>query len=179
MIRLFKQYCSLQGLFFFLGESLTILAGVLIYTSIHIYSATSPAHTFSFGLLLKLGFVVLTCQIVFHYMELYKSTTMKQPDVFFFKILQSLGVVAIIFSLFTLLSPGIIGLQGNPLSLICFVGFLVLVWRFLGIYWVRHGEVEKGRQAMERADQLEQLQTGNLPPVSAPPDTTNIPPGLF
>jgi len=54
-----------------------------------------------------------------------------------------------------------------------------LVWRFLGIYWVRHGEVEKGRQAMERAEQLEQLQTGNLPPVSAPPDTTNIPPGLF
>jgi sugar transferase (PEP-CTERM system associated) len=133
MIKLFKQYLSLQSLFFFVGESLAILAGVIIYTGIHTYG-THPTYLVSLGFFLRMGVVVITCQIVFHYMELYKSTALERPDMCFFRVLQSLGVIAIIFSLFTFLSPEVISLQGNPLSLICFVGFLVLGWRFLGAY---------------------------------------------
>ncbi len=54
-----------------------------------------------------------------------------------------------------------------------------LVWRFLGGYWIRHGEIERGTAAFARADQLERLKAGTPPPTSAPPDTTHIPPGLF
>jgi tetratricopeptide (TPR) repeat protein len=52
-----------------------------------------------------------------------------------------------------------------------------LVWRFLGGYWVRHGEVERGTAAFARADQLEKLKAGTPPPATPPPAT--IPPGLF
>jgi tetratricopeptide (TPR) repeat protein len=52
-----------------------------------------------------------------------------------------------------------------------------LVWRFLGGYWIRHGEVERGTAAFARADQLEKLKAGTPPPATPP--ATTIPPGLF
>jgi hypothetical protein len=37
------------------------------------------------------------------------------------------------------------------------------------MYYIRNGDLEKGREAMERADQLEALQGGDPPPTTIPP----------
>lgn len=43
-----------------------------------------------------------------------------------------------------------------------------ITWRFLGMYYIRSGDLEKGREAMNRADQLEELQGGDPPPTTPP-----------
>ena len=132
MLRLFKQYYPIRNVFFVLGEGLVIYASIVIasWMYISLYSL-NPNH----WLYLKALFITFIFLIFLYYNELYDLTVTNTVLELTIRLLQAMGVSAIILAIIAYFFPKIIvGHRIFLLSLFLMV-LLIISWRY-GYFYI-------------------------------------------
>ena len=126
MLSLFKQYYPIRKAFFVLGEGLFIFLSVIISSWIILGSAFLGE---SHQLVFKTMLIALVCQLCLYYNELYDLNVTNTIHELLIRLLQALGVAAIVLAMvYFLFPPCIIGKNVFILSIIFIIAFIVL-WR--------------------------------------------------
>lgn len=143
MIRLLKQYYSTQDVVLFMGESLLLLLGVLIASTVHCLRFDYlPSHLWI--LLFKGLLIVVICQLVFYYNDLYTLEATSCPLRLGLKLIQSLGLASIMLGAICYLMPGVPMGRGTLFSDICVIGFVICCWRLFSRWLVnKNGLTQK------------------------------------
>ena len=126
MLRLFKQYYPIRNAIFVVGE------GVCIFLSVIIASWLVIGHDFFLteqAILLKTLLIASVCQLCLYYNDLYDLNVTDNYHELFIRLLQALGASAIFLALLYYLFPVCIIGRGIFALSICFVVFLIVVWR--------------------------------------------------
>ena len=126
MLRLFRQYYPVRNLLFVLGEGAFIYASVLIATWFLLRSELLFADSWFF---LKVLLVTVVCQACLYYNDLYNFRMKESFYELGIRLLQSLGLAAILLALVYFIAPGTIIGRGIFLISICLVIFLSIIWR--------------------------------------------------
>lgn len=130
MIRFLKQYYPIRTVVLFIGESLLILIGFSLVTTIRLFGA---AYLFDhlWTLLLKSSLVMVVCQLILYYNDLYKIEPNGCPVKLGLKLIQSLGLTSMILAIVCSFAPMAAINYMILFSNIYFIGILVYVWRIL------------------------------------------------
>jgi len=136
MLRIFKQYYPIRNIFFFIGEGIVIFAAVIV-------ACWLLLNVDLFGLdrwiYLKILLISVVCQTCLYYNDLYD---LKVTDTFgelSIRLLQSLGIAAIILAVIYVIFPKTIIGSGIFAVSIVFVITLIVSWRFLYAFILSHG----------------------------------------
>ena len=109
MLRVFKQYYPIRNIFFVVGE------GIFIYSSVVIASwliLGTESFVLSRWLLLKILLVTFVCQACLYYNDLYDFKITDSFKELGIRLLQALGIAAILLALVYVLIPRAIIGQG-------------------------------------------------------------------
>lgn len=127
MLRLFKQYYPVRNVFFVLGEGLFIYISVLLACIILLSTETFE---FERWLYLKIGLITILCQICLYYNDLYDLNITNTFSELSIRLLQALGIAAIILAGIYFFIPEVIIGKGIFVLSIGFVILLIVSWRF-------------------------------------------------
>ncbi|MFO7963719.1 MAG: TIGR03013 family PEP-CTERM/XrtA system glycosyltransferase [Desulfobacterales bacterium] len=135
-LRIFRHYIPARNLFFVCIENLAIVMSVLIASRIAIGGEN---FTLGPGLWLKVVFITVTCQACLYYNDLYD---IKISDTFYeliIRLLQALGVAAIILAgVYFAFPEAIIARGAFPISIgICIM--LIVLGRMVYSFILNHG----------------------------------------
>lgn len=126
MLRLFKQYYPVRNAIFVVGEGLFIILSVMIASWLII---GQDFIVMDRAMFFKTLLIAAVCQLCLYYNDLYDLTVTDTYLELFIRLLQALGVSAILLALIYLLFPVcIIGRGIFILSILFVVGFIV-IWR--------------------------------------------------
>jgi sugar transferase (PEP-CTERM system associated) len=126
MIRVFKQYYPIRNIFFVLGEGLVIYLSVFI--AAYALRNTEPFVPDS-AMALKMLLTTLVCQVCLYYADLYDMSSSKSSVELCIRLLQSLGVAAIILAIIYFIFPQTILNTGNYIVSALILVFLLSSWR--------------------------------------------------
>ena len=122
MIRLFKQYYPIQSVILFIGESLIVLMGLLLFILLFY------PFNLTWVIFLKAFSIMAICQLCLYYSDFYKTEYNNSAS----KLIQSLIITLIILAIICYFVPQITIGEGPHLFLnICFIGILTYLWRSL------------------------------------------------
>jgi sugar transferase (PEP-CTERM system associated) len=140
MLRLFKQYYPIRNLFFIVGEFLLIYGAVLASAGVIHYP---DLYIIDYWLYLKVLLVATVCQTCLYYNDLYDLTVINGFAELGIRLLQALGVAAIILAIIYFLLPEtIIGRGVFALSVLITL-FFIIFWRFCYTLALRHGWLDQ------------------------------------
>lgn len=131
MLRLFKQYYPVRNAIFALCEGLFIFTSVVIACLLLIDEGT---FTFDTTTALKAFLITFTCQICLYYNDLYDLNVTDTLLELGIRLLQALGVAAILMAIFYLIFPTAIIQQGIFMVAIALVIVFIVSWRVLYTY---------------------------------------------
>ena len=126
MIRVFKQYYPIRNIFFVIGEGLVIYLSV--FTAAYALRNTEPFVPDS-TLALKMLLATLVCQLCLYYGDLYDMSTSKSSVELCVRLLQALGVAAILLAIIYFIFPKTILNTGNYIVSALILVFLLSSWR--------------------------------------------------
>jgi len=127
VLRLLKQYYPIRNAIFVIGEGIVIYLSVLLACGILL--STELLHP-SYQLTLKILLITITCQICLYYNDLYNLRVVDSYTELGIRLLQSLGVAAIVLAgVYTVFPDAIIG-RGIFIVSIAIVILLIVSWRF-------------------------------------------------
>lgn len=128
MLRLFKKYYPIRNFFFVAGEGvfifISVLAAVLIFFG-------PTALILDDWLLLKVLLITIICQASLYYNDLYNLQATESFNELGIRLLQALGVAAILLAFIYMLFPQVIIATGTFIVSISFAILLIVLWRFL------------------------------------------------
>ncbi|ACN15070.1 CpsE [Desulforapulum autotrophicum HRM2] len=136
MLRLFKQYYPLRNILFFMVEGLVIFGSVLIAT---VLLTRSNSYLFDLMLVVRVALVTLVCQISLYYNDLYDFQVASSVSEISIRLLQSLGITAIVLAVIYYFFPLVIIGQGAFILSILFLLVLIIGWRIFYIYVLNQG----------------------------------------
>ena len=131
MLRLFKQYYPVRNAVFAICE------GVFIFTSVVIACLLlidKGSFSFDTSTVLKAFLITVICQICLYYNDLYDLTITDSLLELGIRLLQSLGVAAILLAIFYMLVPTAMIRQGIFILTIALVIVFIVSWRMLYTY---------------------------------------------
>jgi sugar transferase (PEP-CTERM system associated) len=128
MLRLFKKYYPIRNFFFVAGEGVFIFVSVLVAVLI-IFGPT--ALILDDWLLLKILLITIICQASLYYNDLYNLQITESFNELGIRLLQALGVAAILLAFVYMLFPQVIIATGTFIVSICLAILLIVSWRFL------------------------------------------------
>lgn len=128
MLRLFKQYYPIRNIFFVVGEGLIIFISILIAY----WLKTSISYAdFELIPLLKALAISVVCQICLYFFDLYDLAITDTFMELSIRLLQSLGVCALIFAGVYFFSPGMVLYQGVFTVSVFIIIIFIAFWRYL------------------------------------------------
>jgi len=127
MLRIFKQYYPIRNIFFFIGEGIVIFTAVLIACWLYLNIGFVA---FDRWLFLKVLLIALVCQTCLYYNDLYDLKVIDDFRELGIRLLQALGVAAIILAGIYVLFPNAIVGSGIFAISIAFIIMLIVSWRF-------------------------------------------------
>ena len=136
MLRFFKQYYPLRNILFFVIEGLVVFGSVLFATVLLTYS---DSYLFDLMLVLRIALVTLVCQTALYYNDLYDFQVVSTLPEVSIRLLQSLGVTAIVLAFIYYFFPVVIISQGIFVLSILFLIVVIIGWRFLYIHALNQG----------------------------------------
>ena len=126
MIRVFKQYYPIRNIFFVIGE------GFMIYFSVF-FAAYALRNTELFvpdsAMALKMLLTTIVCQICLYYGDLYDMSTSKSAVDLCIRLMQALGVAAILLAIIYFIFPRTMLNVGNYIVSALILLFLLSSWR--------------------------------------------------
>jgi hypothetical protein len=121
MLRFFKKYYPIRNVFFVIGEGLFIFVSVFLASWIIL---GSDAFIYDHYILLKILLITSVCQACLYYNDLYDLTISDSYNEISLRLLQALGIAAILLAFIYLIVPqAIIGTGIFAASL----GFVILL----------------------------------------------------
>ena len=136
MLRLLQQYYPIRNIFFVIGEALFIFASVIMASWL-VAGVDYPLG--DRWLLLKIVIIACTIQSCLYFSELYDLAVSASMSEMGIRLLQALGISAIILSLFYFIFPQLIVGKGVfAVSVFLIIGFITL-WRFCYMLILNHG----------------------------------------
>lgn len=126
MIRVFKQYYPVRNIFFVIGE------GIVIYLSVFAaaYALKNSEPFLPDGtMVLRILLATVVCQICLYYGDLYDMSTSKSSIELCIRLLQALGVAAILLAIIYFIFPNTILNTGNYIVSALILVFLLSSWR--------------------------------------------------
>lgn len=136
MVRLFKQYYPLRNIFFFMVEGAVIFCSVLIAS---VLLTRSNSFLFDITLVLRIVLVILVCQISLYYNDLYDFQVASTVSEILIRLLNSLGITAIVLALIYYFFPVVIIDRWIFILSILFLLVLIIGWRVIYIYVLNQG----------------------------------------
>ena len=136
MLRLFKQYYPVRNAIFVVGEGLCIFLSVIFASFLVI------GHDFILKdqtILLKTLLIASVCQLCLYFNDLYDLNVTGSYQELFIRLLQALGVSAILLALVYFLFPGCIIGRGIFIVSIGFVVVFIVFWRIIYTHVLNHG----------------------------------------
>ena len=136
MLRLFKQYYPIRNAIFVVGEGLSIFLSVIFASWLvigHDFILTDQI------ILLKTLLIASVVQLCLYFNNLYDLNVTGSYQELFIRLLQALGVSAILLALIYFLFPGCIIGRGIFIVSICFVVVFIVVWRTAYTHVLNHG----------------------------------------
>ena len=127
MLRIFKQYYPIRNIFFFIGEGVVIFVSILFASWIIIELKSFPADRWIYFKILLITIVSQTC---LYYNELYDLTVTSNFMELGIRLIQALGVAAIILAAIYIIFPETIVKPGIFAVSIVFVILFIVSWRF-------------------------------------------------
>lgn len=140
MLRIFKQYYPVRNAFFVVGEGLWIVLSVLLASWIiigHEFLLTSTP------LVLKTILIAGICQVCLYYNNLYDLNTTDTMGELVIRLVQSLGVSAILLALIYLLFPCCIIGHNVFIVSVTFIVVFIVIWRIGYAQVLRRGLFDK------------------------------------
>jgi sugar transferase (PEP-CTERM system associated) len=126
MIRVFKQYYPIRNIFFVLGEGFVIF--ISVFVAVYVFKNTGsfvPDGTMTLRILLA----TIVCQICLYYGDLYDMSTSKSSVELCIRLMQALGVAAILLAVIYFIFPDTILNTGNYIISALILLFLLSSWR--------------------------------------------------
>lgn len=140
MLRFFKQYYPIRNIVFYTLEGFVIFGSVLLASALLTFS---PSYYFDLLLFLRIFLVTLICQMTLYFNDLYDFQVASNIPEISIRLLQSLGVTAIILAgIYYLFPLAIIG-QGIFALSIFFLILFIIGWRVLYIFILTKGMLNK------------------------------------
>jgi sugar transferase (PEP-CTERM system associated) len=136
MLRIFKQYYPIRNIFFFIGEGIAIFAAVTLACWLLL---NGELFGFNEWLYLKILLISLVCQTCLYYNDLYDLKVTDTFQELGIRLLQSLGIAAIILAGIYVIFPKAIVGSGIFAVSIVFVIILIVSWRFFYALILSHG----------------------------------------
>jgi sugar transferase (PEP-CTERM system associated) len=136
MLRIFKQYYPIRNIFFFIGEGIAIFVAVMVASWLLL---NVGLFGFDRWLLLKIFLISLVCQTCLYYHDLYDLKVTDTFQELALRLLQALGIAAIILAGIYLFFPKAIVGSGIFAVSIVFVIILIVSWRFFYTLILSHG----------------------------------------
>jgi sugar transferase (PEP-CTERM system associated) len=127
MLRIFKQYYPIRNIFFFIGEGVVIFVSILFASWIIIEFKSFPADRWIYFKILLITIVSQTC---LYYNELYDLTVTSNFMELGIRLIQALGVAAIILAAIYVIFPETIVKPGIFAVSVVFVILFIVSWRF-------------------------------------------------
>jgi hypothetical protein len=110
MIRVFKQYYPIRNIFFVIGEGLVIYLSV--FAAAYVVKASEPFLPDG-AMALRMLLATVVCQLCLYYGDLYDMSTSKSSVELCIRLLQALGVAAILLAIIYFIFPNTILNTGN------------------------------------------------------------------
>jgi len=127
MLRIFKQYYPIRNIFFFIGEGVVIFVSILFASWIVIELGSFPADRW---IIYKILLITIVSQACLYYNELYDLSVTSGLMELGIRLIQALGVTAIILSGIYLVFPETtIKPEVFAISIV-FVILFIVSWRF-------------------------------------------------
>jgi sugar transferase (PEP-CTERM system associated) len=136
MLRIFKQYYPIRNILFFVVEGFVVFGSVFIASVLLTYS---DSYLFDLMLFLRIFLVTLVCQISLYYNDLYDFKIASTVPEISIRLLQSLGITAIVLAFIYYFFPFVIIGQGIFTLSILFVLVFVIGWRIFYINVLNQG----------------------------------------
>ncbi len=133
MLRFLKQYYPIRNIVFYIIEGIVIFASVLLATVLLTFS---DSYWFDVMLCLRIVLVTFVCQAALYYNDLYDFQVAVDLPEISIRLLQSLGVTAIVLAFIYFAFPLAIIDQGIFVLSILFLLVFIIGWRFVYIYCV-------------------------------------------
>ncbi|MBW2671079.1 MAG: TIGR03013 family PEP-CTERM/XrtA system glycosyltransferase [Deltaproteobacteria bacterium] len=127
MLRIFKQYYPIRNIFFFIGEGAVIFFSILFASWIIIEFGSFPADRWIY---FKILLITIVSQLCLYYNELYDLTITSSLIELGIRLIQALGVAAIILAGIYVVFPETIVEPGIFAISIVFVILFIVSWRF-------------------------------------------------
>ncbi len=127
MLRIFKQYYPIRNIFFFIGEGALIFFSILFASWIIIEFGSFPVDRWIY---FKILLITIVSQVCLYYNELYDLTATSSFMELGIRLIQALGVAAIILAGIYVIFPGTIVKPGIFAISTVFVIFFIVSWRF-------------------------------------------------
>jgi len=140
MLRIFQQYYPIRNILFYFIEGCVIFGSVLLSSVLLTFS---PSYLFDFMLFIRIFLVTMVCQIALYYNDLYDFQVASNIPEITIRLLQSLGVSAIVLAgIYYVFPLAIIG-QGTFALSIVFLLVFIIGWRMLYIIVLNKGFFNK------------------------------------
>jgi sugar transferase (PEP-CTERM system associated) len=127
MLRFFKKYYPIRNVFFVIGEGLFIFVSVFLASWIIL---GPDAFIYDPYILLKILLITLVCQSCLYYNDLYDLTISNSYNEISLRLLQALGIAAILLAFIYLIVPQAVIGTGIFVISLGFVILLIVSWRF-------------------------------------------------
>ncbi len=124
------HYHPIRSVVLFAGESLLILAGILLATMVRFTGVDYLLADFS-DFFLRALLVTGICQLTFHYTDCYDLDSVDCPFSLALRLLQSMGVACIVLAVVYYWLPDLMLGRGIFFIAIGFMGIIVYAWRYL------------------------------------------------
>jgi sugar transferase (PEP-CTERM system associated) len=127
MLRIFKQYYPIRNIFFIIGEGIVIFCSILFASWIMIEFESFPADRWIY---FKILLITIVCMVCLYYNELYDLTVTSSFMELGIRLIQALGVTAIILAgIYVVFPETIVGSKIFAISTV-FVILFIVSWRF-------------------------------------------------
>lgn len=130
MVHFSRQYYPVQSVILFAGETLLIVAGILLAAGPRFGGGDYLFADFG-GLLLRALVITGACQLTFHYGDLYDLENISSPLNLALRLLQSLGAVCIVLAAIYYFIPDLTLPRGVFFIGVTLAGIFVYAWRYL------------------------------------------------
>lgn len=136
MLNILKQYYPIRNIMFFILEGLVIFGSVLLASVLLTYS---NSYMFDLMLFFRIALVTFVCQISLYYNDLYDFEVACTISEISIRLLQSLGITAIVLALVYTLFPLAIIDQFTFFLSILFLLIFIIGWRVFYIFILGKG----------------------------------------
>lgn len=142
IIRIFELYIPIRKIAFFFLESAFIAGIVILGTYLRFLGDPISPYPYEY-LILKVLLIVACVQLSLYYFDLYDLKVYRSNIELGIRLLQSLGVSSIFLAFLYYLFPFLIISRGIYLISLCFVGLVIVSWRFIYNYILRTRQLDQ------------------------------------